>query len=123
MSEDQLVVEAHHLGRWQQHKFMVLVALTIVISIILTIVSLWLYRTSGAAQLDLSRPGYESVRERASQTDEITSFSASGPLDGQVLDDFRALYDDELKKITELDNFGSDVLSDATLGIDAPATE
>lgn len=120
MSEEELMIEAKELNRWQQHKFMVLVGLTIAIALILVSISLNLYKSSGAAQLDLSRPGYESARSEASQTSDFTGYPSSGPLDKDALDSFRALYDERLKEATAVDSFGGDVMSDATLDIDAP---
>ena len=121
MSEDDLVAEAVHLSRWQQHKFMVMVGATIGLSLLLVVVAMWLYNTSGAAQLDLSRPGYQSVRDKVDSDNSFKGFSASGEIDKQALDEFRVLYDKQLKEATTVESFGGNVMSDATLGIDAPA--
>jgi hypothetical protein len=122
MTEEDLLKEAKHLTRWQQHKFMVLVGMTIVTSLLLVVVSLYLYRSSGAEQLDLSRPGYEAVREQASQNDlnDFTSFPSTGPLDKDAIGTFRSLYDEQLKQATALNSFGGEVMSDSALSIDAP---
>lgn len=120
MTEEELLVEAKELTRWQQHKFMVLVGITIVISLALVSASLRLYKTSGAAQLDLSRPEYESVRKQASHADDFNGFPSSGPLDAEAFGTFRSLYDDQMKKATAVDSFGGEVMSDSALGIDAP---
>lgn len=120
MSEEELAIEAKHMGSWEQHKFMVLVALTIVISLLLVTISLWLYNSSGAAQLDLSRPGYEAAREQASNANDVTGFSSSGVIDGSAVKEFRRLYDEQLTEVTAHNSFGGDVLSDEALRIDAP---
>ena len=116
MSEEELMAQAQHLSGWQQHKFMVLVGLTIALSLVLVVVSLWLYNSSGAAQLDLSRPGYQSVRDQA-KTGDFTGFSSSGTFDKEQLDDFRKMYDAQLKEATAVDAFGGNVMSDEALGI------
>lgn len=121
MTEEELAIEAKGLSTWEQHKFMVLVGATILTALILVVISLHLYKSSGAAQLDLSRPGYESVREQASHTNDYNGYSSTGPLDKDALDSFRKLYDEQLKQATALDSFGGDVMSDTALGIDAPA--
>lgn len=118
MSEEDLIVEAQRMDRWRQHKFMVLVGLAIAVSLVLTSWSLWLYNSSDASQLDLSRPGYEEAREQAAQTNGLTSFPSSGVLDQEALDEFRRLYDKRLEEATAIDAFGGDVLSDKALGID-----
>ena len=120
MTEEDLLKDAKHLSAWQQHKFMVLVGATIIISLLLVILSLHLYRSSGAAQLDLSRPGYESVRGQVSNNNDFTGFPSTGPLDKSATDTFRTLYDEQLKKATALNSFGGEVMTDSTLGIDAP---
>ena len=118
MTEEELVAEAKELGRWQQHRFMSLVAVTIAISLVLVCISLWLYNSSGAAQLDLSRPDYQSVREQANHSNDFTGFSASGEINKEALDEFRELYDEQMKEATAIESFGGEVMTDAALGID-----
>ncbi len=117
MTEEELIAEALHLDGWQQHKFMVLVGMTILLSLVLVCVSLWLYNSSGAAQLDLSRPGYQSVRDQVKQSNDFTGFSSSGSIDKDTLEEFRKLYDEQLKEATAVQSFGGDVMSDEALGI------
>lgn len=119
MTEEQLMAEAEYLDGWRQHKFMVLVGLTIVVSLMLVAVSLWLYNTSGAAQLDLSRPGYQSVRDKADQTNDFKGFSSSGVIDDEAIAEFRKLYDEQLLEATAVESFGGDVMSDVALGLGA----
>lgn len=121
MSEEELVAEAQFMSRWQQHKFMLLVGITIVVAFILVVISLWLYNSSGAAQLDLSRPGYQSVRDKVNHDKTFAGFSSSGPIDRSALDEFRRMYDEQLKEATTVESFGGDVMSDESLGIGIPA--
>lgn len=123
MSEEELIAEAKTLSRWERHKFMLLVGITIVISLFLTGVSLALYSSSGAEQLDLSRPGYQAVRDQVPKTDDFDGFPSTGTLDKQALDQFRELYDKKAKEATTFDSFGGQVMSDKALGIDNPATK
>jgi len=117
MSEEELIAEAQSMTRWQQHKFMVLVGATILTALFLVGISLRLYTTSGAMQLDLSRPGYQSIRDQASSSSDFTGFSSTGEIDKKALDEFRSLYDEQLKEATAVESFGGDVMSDAALGI------
>jgi hypothetical protein len=121
MTEDQLIADARTLGPWQRHRFIVLIGATIVVSLFLVGVALALYASSGAAQLDLSRPGYVSVRDKAVQTDDFEGFPTSGPIDKDTLKQFRSLYEKQSKEATNVDSFGGDVMSDKALSIDAPA--
>jgi hypothetical protein len=117
VSEEELIADAKLLTRWQQHKFMVLVGATIIISLILVGISLWLYSSSGAMQLDLSRPGYQSVRDQANNSDDFVGFPSSGTIDKAALEEFRKLYNEELEEATAIESFGGDVLSDSSLGL------
>lgn len=121
MTEEQLIADARNLSPWQRHRFVVLIGLTILVSLFLVSVALALYASSGAAQLDLSRPGYTSVREKAARSDGFEGFSATGPVDKDTLDKFKSLYESQSKKATNFDSFGGDVMSDKTLSIDPPS--
>lgn len=121
MTEDQLIADARGLSPWQRHRFIVLIGVTIVISLFLVGVALALYASSGAAQLDLSRPGYVSVRDKAVQTDNFEGFPTSGPIDKDIIKQFRSLYEKQSKEATNVDSFGGDVMSDKALSIDAPS--
>lgn len=122
MSEEHLS-EQSQLSKWQQNKFLWLVGGSVIIALFLVGVALALYASSGAAQLDLSRPGYQSVREKAAQNDSFSGFQATGPLDQKAIDQFRKLYDERAKQATSVDSFGGDVMSDKSLSIDAPTVE
>lgn len=111
------------LSVWARHRFTILVALTILVSLFLVSVALALYASSGAAQLDLSRPGYTSVRDQASRSTSFDGFSASGPLDKKAIEQFRALYDEQSKKATNVDSFSGSAMTDQTLSIDAQGDE
>ncbi|QQG50967.1 MAG: hypothetical protein HZB75_00440 [Candidatus Saccharibacteria bacterium] len=116
MSEEQ--PENH--GIISQHRFMLLIGLTIMISVFLVGVALALYASSGAAQLDLSRPGYVSVRDQAQRSNSFDGFSASGTLDKAAIDEFRTMYTQQQENATNVDSFAGDVMSDKSLSIDAP---
>jgi hypothetical protein len=67
MGIDELRQDAIAMTRWEQHKFFVLIAGVILLSTFLVSVALSLYNSSGAAQLDLSRPGFQEVRKQATR--------------------------------------------------------
>lgn len=118
MTEDEMNPEGRPLNRLQQHRFMLLVGATILVALFLVSVALALYASSGAAQLDLSRPGYVSVREQVKPTDKSTDFPASGTIDQAAIDRFRVLYDKHAEQVNKVDSFSGDVMSDQTLSID-----
>lgn len=120
MSEEPQNGGEHSLDRWARHRFMALVALTILIALFLVSVALALYASSGAAQLDLSRPGYQSVREQGGKTTTFDGFPANGTLTKETIDEFRTLYNQQAEKATNIDSFSGSAMSEQTLSLDAP---
>lgn len=121
MNKEQLLEESKKLSHWERHKFMVLVVLAIAASLAMVVVSMALYNSSGTAQLDLSRPGYQSVRGDVKEPTGFPTFPGTGPIDQKTLQDFEKTYDEQAKKVTSVDSFGGSVMSDQALSIDAPA--
>lgn len=120
MSDELQSSTEHSLDRWARHRFMALVALTITIALFLVSVALALYASSGAAQLDLSRPGYQSVREQGGKTTAFDGFPASGALTKESIDEFRKLYEKQAEKATNVDSFSGGAMSEQTLSLDMP---
>jgi len=110
------------LGFWDQHRFMLLIVGTIVISFILVAVSLVMYNVSGSAQLDLSRPGYQSVSDKVDRTDPVTEYSAFGPVNKQTVKAFTDVYDQQSKKAKAVDAFNGDPLNPDVLEFGDPTT-
>ena len=87
------------------------------IALLLTMVSMALYVSSGASRLDLSRPGYEQVRKEVQHDATEEQFSSSGPINEEVLKDFQTRYTAHRETMKKLDNFGSNALQDGQLQI------
>lgn len=117
MNDELIVAIDPKTHRLAKHRFVLLIIGTIGIALLLVVIAMIMYLTSGAAQVDLSRPGYVSVREQAQKSDdELKTFPATGQIDSKALDEFDVLYKKELDQIkTEV--FRPDVLSDETLSI------
>lgn len=104
--------------RVSKSRFVTMLVLSITISLMLVGVAMWLYNISGAAQVDLSRPGYRDVRGGVVNEDAIgKAFPSSGPINSSTLGDFRELFDKTSDQIRAYDSFGGDPLSDQALGI------
>lgn len=103
------------LGFWAQHRFLLLIIGTIVISIILVVISMVIYNVSGSAQLDLSRPGYQSVSNQVERGTTIKDFSATGPVTKNTLDEFLKQYDEQATKAKAVDAFNGDPLNPEAL--------
>ncbi len=121
MSED------HHLAAeantsWYKTRLVVFVGGAIVIALIMVFASMVLYLSSGAAQLDLSRPGYTAVRDKVERSDTFKSFPASGTINTKAIEEFQELYAKQVKNVTTVDVFHPGVLEDDVLGIGAPET-
>ncbi len=96
---------------WSQHRLFLLIIVTVFLAVVLTSVSVAIYNYSGAAQLDLSRPGYQSVADQVDENIGIDGYSAFGPVDEKVIVDFIELYDEQSKKATAVDAFNGDPLN------------
>lgn len=121
-----MIEEPDHLAprtlaeKYQEHRFLVMIGAVIIVALFLIGVALALYASSGASQLDLSRPGYQSVREQAGKSDTFSGFSASGEIDKAALDQFQTLYNERIKQAVGVESFGGTGMSDDSLSIDAP---
>jgi len=120
MTDEQLTQPRAVLAGRIHHRFVAMIILVVVVALFLVGVSLALYASSGAAQLDLSRPGYVSVRDQALRSSGFDSFPATGTLDASAISEFRTVYKEQSEKATNVDSFAGDVMSDAALSIDAP---
>lgn len=100
---------------WDRHRFSLLLIITVIIAAVLTVVSMTLYSISGAAQLDLSRPGYQSVSDQVDTDTKIDSYSASGSVNKETIEEFITLYDEQAKKATGVDAFNGDPLNPEVL--------
>jgi len=121
MNENEGSVEQQDIGFWSQHRFLILIGASIVVALILVGISMALYTSSGAAQLDLSRPGYQAVTGQADNTSsDFASYPSSGKLDTTAINDFRTLYSTQANSAKAVDAFGGDPLDPDALGISAP---
>jgi len=110
------------LSFWGIHRFLLLIILTVIISIIMVSVGIVMYNVSGTAQLDLSRPGYLSVSDQVDTENQITDYSANGPVTSATMKEFTTLYDKQAGKDSEVDAFNGDPLNPAVLEFSDPTT-
>ena len=101
--------------RINDHRLAVGVIIVLIIGILLTSVSMWLYVQSGAAGLDLSRPGLSEVRDNIRVQDNEFVFSAEGDLTTELVDQYLDNYRREAKLTEQLGAFDSQPLSDKVL--------
>lgn len=106
---------------WAKHRLSLLLIITVVIAITMTSISVVIYNVSGAAQLDLSRPGYLSVSDKVETTDEINTYSASGAVNKDTIEEFIKLYDAQASKAKKVDAFNGDPLNPEVLEFGSPS--
>jgi hypothetical protein len=121
MSEDEIpeVVDIEPTRHMQikDHRLLVMIFGSVIIASLLVLVALSLYASTGASQLDLSRPGYVDIRSQAKNDDSFVGFSPSGELDAEALEEFEKLYAQKLTELETVDPFKKDVLSPESLQI------
>lgn len=108
---------------WAKHRLSLLLILTVLIALLMTTISVIIYNTSGAAQLDLSRPGYQSVSDKVEVTDNIDTYSASGPVNKDSINEFMKLYDEQASKAKKVDAFNGNPLNPEVLEFGTPAAQ
>lgn len=124
MDDDVEVIDPE-LSFWDRHRYVLLIAISIGVAMFLVSVSMALYTSSGAAQLDLSRPGYSAVTSQAVKNDnDFENYANSGDLDKNSINEFKALYSRQATKAKAVDAFSGDPLDPNALELNAPvATE
>jgi len=110
---------AHLSGVIQRHRLVYGIAGAICVGLLLTVISMSLYISSGASQLDLSRPGYERARTQVDESKDEGSFSPNGPMNAGVIDEFQKLYTKNRTKLNGSDNFDSAVIDDTQLRLNS----
>ncbi len=123
MAEEETVVAVateDELSFWAKHRFMLLVACTITVAIIMTVVSIVIYNASGAAQLDLSRPGLKSVSDQVDTETKVKDYSSFGAVNKTTVDEFTAIYDEQATKAKAVDAFNGDPLNPEVLEFGTP---
>ncbi len=116
---DQIVDERSFNDK---HSFLLMITISILISIFVVFISMTLYNGSGAAQLDLSRPGYVSVRSQALNDDgDFKNYPSTGAINKGIIEEFKLLYAKQAEKVKAVDAFGGSPLNPDGLGISDPA--
>lgn len=85
------------------------------ISFAMVIIGMYIYNTSGAAQVDLSRPGYQSVQKEASRDTSNDSFASTGKLDKEAFDSFDSMYKGHARQVVGVDSFDPKAVDPNTL--------
>lgn len=115
---ERLKSEAEQVDFWKQHRFFILIAGAILLALFFVAIALNLYHSNGTAQLDLSRPGFQSVRDKIDRSGDNDGFAASGRLDKAAFDEFRTKYQEQAERAKSTKGFSAEPLSDKALELD-----
>ncbi|MCA9341450.1 hypothetical protein KC952_02880 [Candidatus Saccharibacteria bacterium] len=91
-------------------KIAILIIVSITVVFVLVVISMRLYYTSGAAQLDLSRPEFSTVRDQTTPQSSFKGIDSKGEVNQDEINKFNKLFDEKLKEINTIDAFSGDVL-------------
>lgn len=111
---DKLITIKSRLAR---HQFACFISLCILLAMVMTTISLDLYRKSGAIKLDMSRPGYEKVRSKVEKSRDDQPFENSGTLNKAAITDFDQRMSKHRKELKNLGNYDNANISDESLGL------
>lgn len=105
------------LKKLSEYKFVLMIVSATAVAIVLCGVSIYIYVSTGAINIDLSRPGYEKNREDTLYEDDNTSFSNSGPINGSVIEDFNQRLNKLQDELNGMNSFSPDIMTDEALGL------
>ena len=115
-SQDQIESFSPHSKR----RFVILILSSITLSLVLVIISMSMYRGSGAFLLDLSRPGYVSVRAQSyGKAASEQTFSPTGSIDQNSINEYKILFEKQSSKVKSANAFSGDPLDPTSLEISA----
>lgn len=86
-------------------------------TICLTVVGVTIYNVGGFYRYDLSRPGFEKVRQEVSTTPTDVTYDTNSPLSKEAVDGFFKEFDTHRKNLGDYDTFNNGGLSDEELQI------
>ena len=92
----------------------------VLISLALTITSVSIYTTSGASQIDLSRPGFEQERVEVRQNEPARTYDTTSPITQTSIDEFLTEYDKRASDLGQYGSFSGPALDDASLQLIEP---
>lgn len=120
MGDNEGVSTISELSFKDKYSLFLFISASIFLSFIIVIISMVMYDGSGAAQLDLSRPGYKDVRSQAKKNEgDFQNYSSSGQINKEAISEFKSIYNIQAQKVKSVDAFGGDPLNPDALGIGA----
>lgn len=103
------------------HRLETGLALVIVATLTLTLISIAIYKVGGFYRYDLSRPGYEKERSEIATTPSSVSLDTTSPVNQEAVADFIDDLDTHRHNLEAYNAFGNGGLGDEDLQIVPPA--
>lgn len=100
-----------------KHQLACFIVGCIAIALVMTSISLELYRRSGAIKLDMSRPGFERVRREVEKSTDDQPFSSSGTIDAAAIKDFNSRIDKYSSDLHNMGGYGATSIEDDDLNL------
>lgn len=91
--------------RLHKNKLYLLICGVIAISLLLVGIAMGVYNSSGAAQLDLSGPGFKDVQRGVQEEKDSVSYPANGEFDKASFDSFKKMYDERVHAINAINGY------------------
>ena len=103
------------------HRIAVLVIGATLIAFVFSGIGLYLYHSTGTAQIDLSRMEYRGVAQDTNDQEKTnyTEYPETGPINSETLAEFKTLFDEHVDLITSVDAFSGDPLAPDALQIES----
>lgn len=102
---DDLRHDAALQSKLQHSRLYLLLAGVMATSLILVSVAMSVYNSSGAAQIDMSRPGFSSVQNKVKEESNTQTFPASGEFSQQTFKDFYKMYDERVNALESINAY------------------
>lgn len=101
--------------KMRKRRLVVALGLAIFASLVLTAVSLTIYKVGDYYRYDLSRPGYESERSNVVSTTTTITYDTSSAFSKEDIDSSISEFDGHTQNISKYNTFGDSSLSDEDL--------
>ncbi len=115
-AREKVTNEVRRLRRFvRARRLVVALALAVGATLVLTLVSLTIYKLGGFYRYDLSRPGFEKERTEISTTPSDVTYDTTSPLTNAAVGTFLQQLDARRKNLESYNTFGNGGLSDEDL--------
>lgn len=115
--------DSNPVARLYRNKLYLLIGGVIVIALLLVTIAMSVYNSSGAAQLDLSGPGFKDVQKSVQEEKDTTSYPANGQFDKASFDSFKKMYDERVHAINAINGYDPAAVNNDSFNlVESPAT-